>query len=127
VSAERATVRGSVRPTVRRAILVAREDRWIRCGRIEVWPGRRLVRVDDRIIALTPVECAVVMALIEAAGEPVSRHALVARAPRRASGRRIGSRTVDTHVYSLRKKLEDDPADPTIIVTVSKTGYAIEP
>jgi DNA-binding response OmpR family regulator len=32
-------------------------------------------------------------------------------------------RTVDTHVAHLRKKLEDDPADPTYIVNVRGVGY----
>jgi DNA-binding response OmpR family regulator len=39
------------------------------------------------------------------------------------------SRTLDTHVGELRRKLETDPAAPRHILTVRKTGYrlAIEP
>jgi two-component system alkaline phosphatase synthesis response regulator PhoP len=33
------------------------------------------------------------------------------------------TRTVDVHVAKLRKKLEDDPADPAFIVTVHRVGY----
>ena len=33
------------------------------------------------------------------------------------------TRTVDMHVAKLRKKLEDDPADPQLIVTVHRVGY----
>ena len=32
-------------------------------------------------------------------------------------------RTVDTHIANLRKKLEDDPADPRYIVNVRGVGY----
>ena len=33
------------------------------------------------------------------------------------------TRTVDTHIAKLRKKIEDDPADPRLIVTVHRLGY----
>ncbi len=37
-----------------------------------------------------------------------------------------GSRTVDVHVRWLREKLEDNPANPTRIVTVRGVGYRFE-
>jgi two-component system alkaline phosphatase synthesis response regulator PhoP len=33
------------------------------------------------------------------------------------------SRTVDMHVAKLRRKLEEDPADPKFIITVHRVGY----
>ncbi len=33
------------------------------------------------------------------------------------------TRTVDMHVAKLRKKIEDDPADPRFLVTVHRVGY----
>jgi DNA-binding response OmpR family regulator len=33
------------------------------------------------------------------------------------------TRTVDTHIAKLRKKIEDDPGDPRFIVTVHRLGY----
>jgi DNA-binding response OmpR family regulator len=38
----------------------------------------------------------------------------------------VMSRTVDTHVAELRRKLEDDPSSPRHILTVLKTGYRLE-
>lgn len=35
------------------------------------------------------------------------------------------SRTLDTHVGELRRKLEDDPARPRHILTIRKTGYQL--
>lgn len=33
------------------------------------------------------------------------------------------TRTVDTHIAKLRKKIEDSPADPELIITVHRLGY----
>jgi len=36
------------------------------------------------------------------------------------------TRTVDVHIRWLRQKLEDDPANPRLLVTVRGTGYKLE-
>ena len=36
------------------------------------------------------------------------------------------SRTVDTHMAELRRKLEPDPAEPRYLLTVRKAGYRLE-
>jgi two-component system, OmpR family, alkaline phosphatase synthesis response regulator PhoP len=38
----------------------------------------------------------------------------------------VTSRTLDTNVAELRRKLEDDPAQPRWIITVRKTGYMMQ-
>ena len=38
----------------------------------------------------------------------------------------VVSRTVDTHVAELRRKLEDDLTAPRHILTVRKAGYRLE-
>ena len=38
----------------------------------------------------------------------------------------VYSRTVDTHVAELRRKLEENAAEPQHILTVRKTGYRIQ-
>jgi DNA-binding response OmpR family regulator len=35
------------------------------------------------------------------------------------------TRTVDTHVRSLRQKLEEDPSRPELILSVSGVGYKL--
>jgi DNA-binding response OmpR family regulator len=42
------------------------------------------------------------------------------------SGTGLRTRTLDTHIYGLREKLEDDPKNPKLIVTVRKTGYRLD-
>jgi DNA-binding response OmpR family regulator len=36
------------------------------------------------------------------------------------------SRTVDSHIAELRRKLEPDPSAPRHIITVFKTGYRLD-
>ena len=38
----------------------------------------------------------------------------------------VVSRTVDTHVVELRRKLEEEPSSPRHILTVRKAGYRLE-
>jgi DNA-binding response OmpR family regulator len=38
----------------------------------------------------------------------------------------VVSRTVDTHIAELRRKLEDDASRPRHILTVRKAGYRIQ-
>lgn len=101
---------------------------WVPFGPLAIWPRRRLVRLDAgrsaRLIALTEVETALLLALADADGAPVTRSALAAVVvPRRTW--RSGSRAVDTHIWSLRRKLGDDGRRPRLIVTVAGIGYAI--
>jgi two-component system response regulator VicR len=35
------------------------------------------------------------------------------------------TRTVDTHVFQLRQKLERDPAQPEVLLTVHGVGYRL--
>lgn len=38
----------------------------------------------------------------------------------------VATRTVDTHVAELRRKLEDDASTPRHILTVRKIGYRLQ-
>jgi DNA-binding response OmpR family regulator len=39
----------------------------------------------------------------------------------------VMTRTVDIHIAELRRKLEDNPAEPRHILTVWKAGYRLQP
>jgi DNA-binding response OmpR family regulator len=36
------------------------------------------------------------------------------------------TRTIDNHIVKLRQKLEDDPADPTLILSIRGAGYKFD-
>ena len=58
--------------------------------------------------------------LTQAGGTPLSRSDLLQRAwPDEIDN----PRTVDTHILSLRKKIEADPRQPSIIQTIRNVGY----
>jgi DNA-binding response OmpR family regulator len=88
---------------------------------VEVDPVSRQVHRAGEPVALTPKEFDLLLALIRHRGAVVSRLDL----QREVWGHRadVITRTVDTHVAELRRKLERDPAAPIHILTVRKAGY----
>jgi two-component system response regulator VicR len=72
-------------------------------------------------VPLTPKEFSIVFALASRAGEVVSQQELV----REAWGEEYSVEMVGLAVYvrRIRKKIEDDPAHPTVILTIWGEGY----
>ena len=63
--------------------------------------------------------------LAQQAGRPVSREELLARVWGYANHMEIETRTVDIHIAKLRRKIENDPANPEAIVTIRGAGYRL--
>lgn len=96
----------------------------IRFGGIEVDRGARVVRRDGLPVGLSPKEMDLLLALLGAKGAAVSRATLMDQVWGYQAD--VLSRTVDSHVAELRRKLESDPGRPRHIVTVRKVGYRLE-
>lgn len=94
-------------------------------GAVRVDRAARSVSRDGQPVALAPMEFELLLALLDRRGAVVSRHDLM----RQVWGydTSIVSRTVDTHVVELRRKLEVDPSAPRHILTVRKAGYRLQP
>lgn len=92
-----------------------------RFGDVEVRVAHRTVHKAGEEVQLTPKEFDLLLALVRRGGKVATRVALM----RDVWGHRaaIASRTVDTHIAQLRRKLEDDPSDPQHILTVHRSGY----
>ena len=75
-------------------------------------------------ITLTPLEFEMLSFLAENRGIVFSRETLLDRVWKYSYPE--GSRTVDVHMRWLRQKIEDDPANPRILVTVRGIGYKLE-
>ncbi len=75
-------------------------------------------------ITLTPLEFEMLSFLADNRGIVFSRETLLDRVWKYSYPE--GSRTVDVHMRWLRQKIEDDPANPRILVTVRGIGYKLE-
>ena len=96
----------------------------LRFGDLTIDPaGQKVFRNEDSI-ALRPREFDLLMALVNRRGRVVSRVDLL----REVWGHRgaVSTRTVDAHIAELRRKIEEDPADPRHIATVMKSGYRFD-
>jgi two-component system alkaline phosphatase synthesis response regulator PhoP len=79
---------------------------------------------DDREIEPTPIEFELLYALARHRGLVLSREQLLEQVWDYAY---YGDeRVVDVHIGRIRKKIEDDPTTPTLIVTVRSAGYRFE-
>lgn len=90
-------------------------------GDIRVDPACHTVTRAGALVPLSPKAFALLLALIRRDGAVAHRTALL----REVWGYQalVLSRTVDSHIAELRRRLERDPAHPRHVVTVFKTGY----
>lgn len=93
-------------------------------GEVRVDPAKRTVHVREEEVSLTPRAFDLMMALIAKRGAVASRQELL----RDVWGHRglVMTRTVDSHIKELRKKLEADPSHPSHFITVWKVGYRFQ-
>ncbi len=89
-------------------------------GDLKIDLVQRRVRLKENPIDLTPQEFSLLYVLTQAAGIALSRSELLRLAWPDAID---NPRTIDTHVLSLRKKIEIDPQHPNLIQTVRNVGY----
>ncbi|MDQ2815813.1 MAG: response regulator transcription factor [Actinomycetota bacterium] len=92
-------------------------------GALVIDEPQRLVTVRGAETGLTPTEWGVLVALATVPGRVYSRFELINRV--RGYEFEGYERTVDSHVKNLRRKIEDDPANPRIIQTVLGGGYRL--
>lgn len=91
-------------------------------GDLKIDLVHRRVHFKGELIELTPQEFSLLYVLAQAGGAALSRSELLQRAWPDAID---NPRTVDTHVLSLRKKVEIDPRQPNLIQTVRNVGYRL--
>jgi len=88
---------------------------------VEVDPARRQARLSGTEIELTAHEFDLLYLLASNPGIVFSREALVQRVW--GGDTHVTDRSVDTLVKRVRRKIEDDRAEPRFILTVWGTGY----
>jgi len=94
-------------------------------GDVSIDPASRTVTRSGEAVSLTPKAYELMMALVKRKGAVATRVELLREVwDHRAI---VLTRTVDSHMAELRKKLEHDPADPKHFITIWKVGYRFHP
>jgi len=92
-------------------------------GIFDFRPYDFILNKHDQAIRLTEKESALLEVLVKAGGKAVSRDDLLRHVWRYAPD--VETHTLETHIYRLRQKIEDDPATPEIVVT-DGDGYRLK-
>lgn len=113
-----------IEAVLRRCTPDAGDERVLSFRRLRLDPGERRVWKDGRAIELTGIEFDILHTLARRPEHVFTREKLIELAWRGDSY--SVPKAVDVHVGHIRKKIEDDPANPMVIVTVRGTGYRFE-
>ncbi|HUP33029.1 MAG TPA: response regulator transcription factor [Gaiellaceae bacterium] len=117
--------RSRVRALLRRAAAPRpgerKDDDVIEAGELRIDAPRRTVAVRGQEVQLTFVEFELLRVLASAPGRVFSRRQLLERLRGGADYRE--PRTIDVHVRHVREKIERDPHEPELILTVRGVGY----
>ena len=108
-----------VKAVLRRSDPAARLDAAIRVGALEVDTAARRVHGPDGDVHLTPTEFDLLATLARRPGTVFTREQLLAQVWGWSEA--SGTRTVDSHVAALRRKL-----GATLVRTVHGVGYSVE-
>jgi len=120
--------RSRVRALLRRAASphVERDrDEVIQRDELRIDIPRRTVQVRDETVQLTFIEFEMLTLLASSPGVVFSRRELLERL--RGSADYREPRTIDVHVRHLREKIERDPGNPELILTIRGAGYRFRP
>lgn len=107
-----------------RTALDNRPPREMKVGNLTLNVERRRVTRGSRSHKLTPKEFELLKLFIQRAGQVVSRKALMQDI---WDTDYLGdTRTLDVHMRWLREKIEENPNEPKLLVTVRGEGYRLE-
>ena len=97
-------------------------DEGIAVGPLVLEPKSGEVLLDGAPLDLSPVEYRLLETLVRGKGRLVSREELLAKVWGYVAG---DTRTVDVHIFRLRRKIEPDPEHPKLVHTVRGRGYRL--
>jgi hypothetical protein len=97
----------------------------IRFGSVLLEPATRTVLRGGQPVRVTGTEFRLLLALMRRRGAIASRMELLREVW--GAGAAVSRRAVDTHIARLRRKLEEDPANPRHILTALAWGYRFRP
>ncbi|UCF37498.1 MAG: response regulator transcription factor [Acidobacteriota bacterium] len=115
-------LRARIRAQLRRTSWEAEEV--LKFGNCEVDFERAELKREGRPVEVTPQELRLLEVFLRNPGRVLSRDQLIDAAW--GTGTAITDRAVDTHVFNLRKKIEQFPSEPRHLIGVRGLGYRFE-
>ena len=91
---------------------------------VRIDPNTRQVSRDHQPVDLTPIEYDILNTLAQNHRRVLSREQLIEKVW--GYDYYGDERVVDVHIGRLRKKIEDDPTNPNLIITVRAAGYRFQ-
>lgn len=113
-----------IRTQLRRTSPPEEDARALVCGPIELRPDSAEVLRRGKPVPVSRIEFFVLSELIGARGRVLSRDHLLRKVW--GYGGAGDGRVVDNLIYRLRSKIEDDPANPELLLTVRGFGYRMK-
>ena len=114
-----------MRAVLRRGVAVAEpHEEVLAIGPVRLDAGRREVTVDEQSVDLSRKEFDLLALLMSHSGQVVTRDWCIDRLW--WDQELTDTRTLDTHIKRLRRKIEPDPANPRHLVTVRGVGFRFE-
>ena len=100
----------------------AHERESLTLGPVELDPATAVVRKDGAELALSALEYRLLLTFAQNKGRVMTRDA-VRDALWDSGGEYVSDNAITVYIKRLREKIEDDPANPQLIVTVRGLGY----
>lgn len=98
----------------------------IYAGNVRIDTNKQQVYKGDERIRLTGMEFNLLELLSRRSGESFSRSEILQKVWGYTPDDHVDTRVVDVHISRLRGKLEDDPSNPELILTVRNIGYKFQ-
>lgn len=112
-----------IRAVLRRGLVAEEpeEDEALEAGGVRVDPARHEVTVNGESVTLPPKEFALLELLVRNTGRVLTREVLIDRL---WGADYVGdTKTLDVHIKRLRRRIETDPQNPRLLLTVRGVGY----
>jgi two-component system alkaline phosphatase synthesis response regulator PhoP len=96
----------------------------IRIGDVELDFKKFEARKKDEVLEFTPLEYQLLQCLVQERGIVLSRNEILDRIWGEDNVV-VTPRTIDSHIANIRKKIERDPANPQLILSIHGIGYKL--
>ena len=118
-------LRARIRAALRRfePVLTGKKRRKFKVGRATVLLDRSMIQIEDEDIPLGHYETQILELLSQEPGSIIDRQQLLSEIW--GLDNEPMNRSVDNHIVSLRRKIEEDPKSPRHIITVHGFGYKL--